>query len=114
MLFQSISHVFHAQPMNHLPDKKASSQPLHAQDTCQSDAELTLIELTLIELTLMLITLTLMVSLNYSALRCCTYTYIASFPSPARFSILQATESWVGPGNEANAYIHQGHLALCR
>ena len=69
--------------MNHnLPDKKVSSQPLHAQDTFQSDAELILIELILIEFTLMLITLTLMVLLNYSALRCWTYTYIASFPRP--------------------------------
>ena len=28
---------------------------------------------------------------------------LASFPGLSRFSVLQATESWAGTGNEANA-----------
>ena len=29
---------------------------------------------------------------------------VASFPSSPCFSVLQATESWAGPGNEASRY----------
>ena len=42
------------------------------------------------------------------------YVYIASFPGfpraqmKNRFSVLKATESWTGPGNKANVYIHVG------
>ena len=32
------------------------------------------------------------------------YLYVALFLGPAHFTVLKATESWAGPGNEANLY----------